>query len=206
MKAPGVIGAGELVTGIAGARTAYLHATMRAAVVQHADCAFRVAGAGFATHHHHRLTADLEGVVIAQLRNLRLVSAVLPGFLEDVLFFAHEAGALLVFDETITGFRYARGGAQEIFGVIPDLSTFGKGIANGFPLSAVVGRRDVMMEMEEIFFSGTFGGELLSLTAAKVVLQRHLAEDVCGKLDLEGQPARFHLDPPRSSELPITSQ
>jgi len=110
-----------------------------------------------------------------------------PGFLEDVLFFAHEAGALLVFDETITGFRYARGGAQEIFGVIPDLSTFGKGIANGFPLSAVVGRRDVMMEMEEIFFSGTFGGELLSLTAAKVVLQRHLAEDVCGKLDLAGQ-------------------
>ena len=110
-----------------------------------------------------------------------------PGFLEDVLFFAHEAGALLVFDETITGFRYARGGAQEIFGVIPDLSTFGKGMANGFPLSALVGRREVMMEMEEIFFSGTFGGELLSLAAAKVVLQRHLSEDLCGKLCSTGQ-------------------
>jgi glutamate-1-semialdehyde 2,1-aminomutase len=110
-----------------------------------------------------------------------------PGFLEDVQALTHQAGALLVFDETITGFRYAKGGAQEIFGVTPDLSTFGKGIANGFPLSAVVGRREVMMEMEEIFFSGTFGGELLSLAAAKVVLQRYLTEDVCGVLNSAGQ-------------------
>ena len=117
-----------------------------------------------------------------------------PGFLEDVLSVTHGAGALLVFDETITGFRYARGGAQEIFGVIPDLSTFGKGMANGFPLSAVVGRREVMMEMEEIFFSGTFGGELLSLTAAKVVLQRHLTEDVCGKLNEAGQSLSDHTE------------
>jgi 4-aminobutyrate aminotransferase-like enzyme len=55
-------------------------------------------------------------------------------------------------------------------------------MANGFPLSAVVGRREIMMEMEEIFFSGTFGGELLSLAAAKEVLTRYLLEDVCGKL------------------------
>ena len=109
------------------------------------------------------------------------------GFLRSVKDMAHESGALLIFDETITGFRYAKGGAQEFFGVTPDLSTFGKGMANGFPLSAVVGRRDVMMEMEEIFFSGTFGGELLSLAAAKVVLQRHLREDVCGALALAGQ-------------------
>ena len=109
------------------------------------------------------------------------------GFLEDVQTLTRKAGALLVFDETITGFRYSKGGAQELFGITPDLSTFGKGMANGFPLSAVVGRRDVMMEMEEIFFSGTFGGELLSLAAAKIVLQRHLSEDICGKLSLGGQ-------------------
>ena len=60
-------------------------------------------------------------------------------------------------------------------------------MANGFPLSAIVGRRDVMLEMEEIFFSGTFGGELLSLAAAKVVLERHLREDLCGKLLITGQ-------------------
>ena len=117
------------------------------------------------------------------------MNAVYPvvGFLADVQRLTHEAGALLIFDETITGFRYSKGGAQELFEVIPDLSTFGKGMANGFPLSAVVGRREVMMEMEEIFFSGTFGGELLSLAAAKVVLERHLSENVCGRLSASGK-------------------
>jgi len=108
-------------------------------------------------------------------------------FLNDVQTLTHRAGALLVFDETITGFRYAKGGAQELFGVTPDLSTFGKGMANGFPLSAVVGRRDVMLQMEEIFFSGTFGGELLSLAAAKVVLESHRDENICEKLITTGQ-------------------
>jgi glutamate-1-semialdehyde 2,1-aminomutase len=92
------------------------------------------------------------------------------GFLEGVRELTKIHGVVLIFDETITGFRFAKGGAQELFGVTPDLSTFGKGIANGFPLSAVVGKREIMMEMEEIFFSGTFGGELLSLAAAKTVL------------------------------------
>jgi len=109
-----------------------------------------------------------------------------PGFLEEVKKITALAGAILVFDETITGFRFARGGAQELFGVKPDLSTFGKGIANGFPLSAVVGSREMMMEMEEIFFSGTFGGELLSLAAAKVVLEKHLNQDIAGQLSQIG--------------------
>ena len=100
-----------------------------------------------------------------------------PGFLESVQTLTRSAGALLIFDETITGFRFARGGAQELFGITPDLSTFGKGMANGFPLSAVVGRRDVMMEMEKIFFSGTFGGELLSLASAKYVLSKLYKND-----------------------------
>ena len=104
------------------------------------------------------------------------------GFLQGVKDICKHNGAVLVFDETITGFRYSKGGAQELFGVIPDLATFGKGIANGFPISAVVGRREIMMEMEEIFFSGTFGGELLSLAAAKSVLNRHLDGSVTQKL------------------------
>jgi len=81
-------------------------------------------------------------------------------------------GIVLVFDEMLTGFRLAPGGAQEYFGITPDLSAFGKGLANGFPLSAVTGRRDLMMLMEDIFFSGTYGGETLSLAAASVVLAR----------------------------------
>jgi len=104
------------------------------------------------------------------------------GFLEGVRDLTKKHDVILVFDETITGFRFSEGGAQELFNVIPDLSTFGKGIANGFPLSAVVGKREIMMEMEEIFFSGTFGGELLSLAAAKVVLELHLRHRVVPKL------------------------
>lgn len=104
------------------------------------------------------------------------------GFLEKVRAITRKHGVILVFDETITGFRFDRGGAQKLFGVIPDLSTFGKGIANGFPLSAVVGKREIMMEMEQIFFSGTFGGELLSLAAAKVVLAKHLKNEIAPRL------------------------
>jgi glutamate-1-semialdehyde 2,1-aminomutase len=105
-----------------------------------------------------------------------------PGFLESVKDLAHRYGALLIFDETITGFRFSNGGAQELFNVTPDLSTFGKGIANGFPISAVVGRSDVMSEMSEIFFSGTFGGELLSLEAARVNLTMYKTDNVVQKL------------------------
>ena len=130
---------------------------------------------------------SLEGKVAAVIMEPMNVAYPAPGFLEGVLALTHQAGGLLVFDETITGFRYAKGGAQELFGIIPDLSTFGKGLANGFPLSALAGKREVMMEMEEIFFSGTFGGELLSLAAAKVVLQRQLREDMCGELRANGQ-------------------
>jgi glutamate-1-semialdehyde 2,1-aminomutase len=107
-------------------------------------------------------------------------------FLSSVKELTHKAGAVLIFDEVITGFRFSKGGAQELFGVTPDLSTFGKGIANGFPLSALVGKREIMLEMEKVFLSGTFGGELLSLAAAKSVLQRHMKEDICGDLENKG--------------------
>ena len=130
--------------------------------------------------------SEYEGKIAAVIMEPMNIVHPDPGFLELVQIFTQAAGALLIFDETITGFRYSKGGAQELFGITPDLSTFGKGIANGFPLSAVVGRRDVMIEMEEIFFSGTFGGELLSLAAAKNVLQRHLESDITGELDRKG--------------------
>jgi glutamate-1-semialdehyde 2,1-aminomutase len=128
------------------------------------------------------LISDYHGKIAAVI--LEPMNSVWPekGFLESVKKLTSDEGALLIFDETITGFRFSRGGAQELFGVIPDLSTFGKGMANGFALSAVVGRRDVMMEMEEIFFSGTFGGELLSLAASKVVLEKHQNQDLCADL------------------------
>jgi len=87
-------------------------------------------------------------------------------FLEKVKELTHKNSAVFIFDEIITGFRYSNGGAQEYFGVIPDLATFGKGLANGYPLSAITGKAELMHLMEEVFFSFTFGGETLSLAAA----------------------------------------
>lgn len=92
-------------------------------------------------------------------------------FLEKVKKLAHENGALLIFDEIVTGFRLALGGAQEYFGVAPDLACLGKAMANGMPLSAVVGRKDVMKLFNEVFFSITFGGETLSLAAALATIK-----------------------------------
>ena len=94
-----------------------------------------------------------------------------PGFLEGVRDLTHRNGAVLVFDEVITGFRFSAGGAQEYFGVVPDLSCFGKAMANGFPLSAVVGKREIMKVFEDVFFSFTFGGETLSLAAGLATLR-----------------------------------
>lgn len=108
-------------------------------------------------------------------------------FLEDIRELCTKNGSVLIFDETITGFRFSKGGAQELFGVMPDLTTLGKGLANGFPLSAVVGKKEIMKEMNEIFFSGTFGGELLSLAAANEVLSQHLENNVIPKLYEAGE-------------------
>lgn len=109
------------------------------------------------------------------------------GFLEGVRDIATASGAVLIFDETITGFRYARGGAQELFGVTPDLACFGKGLANGYPVSALTGRAEIMKLMEEIFFSFTFGGEMLSLAAAKATLLKLRREPVLETIERTGQ-------------------
>ena len=94
-----------------------------------------------------------------------------PGYLEAVRDLTHKHGALLIFDEIVTGFRFSLGGAQEYYGVIPDMACIGKGMANGLPISAVVGPREIMQQFDKIFFSGTFGGETLSLAACKATIQ-----------------------------------
>jgi glutamate-1-semialdehyde aminotransferase len=92
------------------------------------------------------------------------------GFLEEVKELTHKNGSILIFDEIVTGFRLALGGAQEYFGVVPDLATFGKGMANGLPISALVGQKDIMKEARNIFFSTTYGGETLSLAASRATI------------------------------------
>ncbi len=110
-----------------------------------------------------------------------------PSFLETIKDMAHREGALLVFDEIITGFRFHIGGAQTLFGVTPDLATFGKGMANGYPLSAVVGRSEIMREMDEIFFSFTAGGETLSLVAALATITKMESHQVVDHLWCQGK-------------------
>ena len=88
------------------------------------------------------------------------------GFLQGVKDLCRKHGAVLIFDEVVTGFRWALGGAQEHYGVTPDLCCLGKGMANGMPLSAIAGKKEYMQELNHAFFSMTFGGECLSLAAS----------------------------------------
>jgi glutamate-1-semialdehyde aminotransferase/spore coat polysaccharide biosynthesis protein SpsF (cytidylyltransferase family) len=109
------------------------------------------------------------------------------GFLEQVRELCRREGALLIFDEVITGFRLARGGAQEHFGVVPDLACFGKAMANGYPLSAIVGPREIMKHFDETFFSFTFGGEALSLAAAQATMKEIAEKEVIPHLWEQGR-------------------
>ena len=92
-------------------------------------------------------------------------------YLQKLRDITKQNGALLIYDEVVTGFRFALGGAQEYFGVIPDLAVFGKAMGGGLPLSAVVGKKEIMQKARNsIFVSSTFGGELLSLAAFLAVV------------------------------------
>jgi glutamate-1-semialdehyde-2,1-aminomutase len=93
-----------------------------------------------------------------------------PDFLQEVRELATKYGAVLIFDEVITGFRMALGGAQEYFHVTPDIATFGKAMGNGFAASAIVGSKDIMKLFTEVYFSFTFGGDPLSLAATKATI------------------------------------
>ena len=88
------------------------------------------------------------------------------GFLEGVKRITHENGAVLIFDEIRTGFRMALGGAQEYFNVVPDMATVSKAIANGYPISAVVGRREIMQVAETTRLSSTFLVNTFPMAAA----------------------------------------
>jgi glutamate-1-semialdehyde aminotransferase/predicted aldo/keto reductase-like oxidoreductase len=101
-----------------------------------------------------------------------------PAHLALVATETRKAGALLIFDEIITGFRYPKGSVQQALGIVPDLACFGKALGNGFPISALVGRRDLMGLMSRTFYGPTFKGELYSLAAARAALSIYRSEPV----------------------------
>jgi glutamate-1-semialdehyde 2,1-aminomutase len=116
-----------------------------------------------------------------------------PGFLEGLQVLCREQGAVLIFDEMITGFRWHLGGAQKLYGVTPDLSTFGKALANGFALSALCGRREILQlgsresDQDQVFLlSTTHGAEIPSLVAARRTMQIYRTEPVVEHLHRQG--------------------
>ncbi len=92
-------------------------------------------------------------------------------FLQAVKELTQQNGSVLIFDEIVTGFRLSLGGAQEYYNVTPDLACFGKAMGSGMPISAVVGKKEIMKIFDEVFFSFTSGGECLSLAAALATLR-----------------------------------
>lgn len=127
---------------------------------------------------------------------LEAATAVEPvnGFLEGVRKLCSENGSILILDEMITGFRWHIGGAQKYYGIVPDLSTFGKAIGNGFAVSALVGKREIM-ELGGLFhgkdrvflLSTTHGAENHSLAAALKTIEIYREKDVVSFLWQQGQ-------------------
>jgi glutamate-1-semialdehyde 2,1-aminomutase len=120
-----------------------------------------------------QLDAQVAAVFVEPVAANMGVVAPQPGFLEGLRAECDRVGALLVFDEVITGFRLGTGGAQEAYGVRPDLTTFGKVIGGGLPIGAVGGRRDIMETLSplgKVFHAGTLAGNPLATAAGRAAL------------------------------------
>lgn len=125
------------------------------------------------------------GAVAAVIMEPATVAPAPVGYLEAVRELTRREGVVLIFDEIITGFRWAAGGAQSLYGVTPDLATFGKAIANGFSLAALVGRREIMElgdftgDRPQVFLlSATHGGETHTIAAARATIAELRERDV----------------------------
>jgi glutamate-1-semialdehyde 2,1-aminomutase len=123
------------------------------------------------------------------------------GFLQRLQELVTHDGALLVFDENVTGFRWDNGGAQAVHGIAPDLSTWGKGIANGFALSALAGRREVMElgglhhDSDRVFLlSTTHGAEHVGLAAGTATMEVYRDEPVITTMFARGERLRAGLE------------
>ncbi len=109
-------------------------------------------------------------------------------FLQEVQYLCKANGTLLIFDEMWTGFRVAIGGAQEYFGITPDLAVYSKAFANGMPIALLTGRKDVLQLFEkDVFFYSTFGGEALSMAAAVATIQEMIDKNVPKTLAEKGK-------------------
>jgi glutamate-1-semialdehyde 2,1-aminomutase len=135
-----------------------------------------------------------------------------PGFLDGLQTLCVRTGALLVFDEVVTGFRLALGGAQETFGVTPDLCALGKVIGGGLPLAAVAGRRDVLeltvpdrpVDGRSVYMNGTLNGNAIAAAAGLTTLDVLAEENVPARLiDIGQKLARGFAECARKLDIPL---
>ena len=132
----------------------------------------------YETHRHELAAVMLEPSGPAESVGGPMLDAD-PDFLAAVATMTREAGALLIFDEIMTGFRYPGGSVQKATGVVPDLACFGKALGGGMPLSAFVGRAHILQRaMEHTHYGPTYRGEIYSLAAARAALHIYRSEPV----------------------------
>lgn len=136
------------------------------------------------------LVAEKHSELAAVLLSVPYNRVLDAGFLKQLRDLCRSHGVLFVFDEVVTGFRLALGGAQEFFGVEADLVTLSKGIAAGMPLSAIVGKADLMRQMEKLQVSTTFGGEMLSLEVCRAALNIYRDSDGLARIAELGRRLR----------------
>jgi glutamate-1-semialdehyde aminotransferase len=128
-----------------------------------------------------------------------------PGFLQSARALADQYEAVLIFDEVRTGFRLRVGGAQELYGVTPDLTALGKAMSNGYPVSALVGRRDIMMAAQSTFISSTYFPNGLSMAAAVAALDILQRENVLEQVEATGRAIEAGLQSiVAETALPVT--
>ncbi|MBN1282854.1 MAG: aminotransferase class III-fold pyridoxal phosphate-dependent enzyme [Proteobacteria bacterium] len=129
---------------------------------------------------------QIAGIIVTPVGHplAKPVEAPKPGFLEGVRRLADRHKVVLIFDEVRTGFRVALGGAQERYGVTPDLALFGKAMGNGYPIGVVVGRRDIMKPLadNQVFVSSTFFPNSLEMVAALATIEILEREKVCDRI------------------------
>jgi glutamate-1-semialdehyde 2,1-aminomutase len=140
----------------------------------------------------------LAGIIVEPVAGNMGVVPPAPGFLEALRALCDASGALLVFDEVITGFRVARGGAQERFAVMPDLTILGKIVGGGLPLAAFGGRAEVMAQLApagHVYQAGTLSGNPLATAAGLSVLRRLRDEPVYEQLEAAARRLEQGLSP-----------
>lgn len=115
-----------------------------------------------------RNRGDVACIILEASRGASLPA---PGFLQGVRSLARTHGAVLIFDEVVTGFRLGLGGAQEQWGVLPDIATYAKAISNGYAMGAVVGRREVMGVVGDMFVSSTYWSDAVGLAASLATIR-----------------------------------